>query len=203
MFEEIFVYQFYFFKSKNSQPFILDVGAHWGLAAHYFKWLYKDAFITCIEAHPETAIELKKNIALNHLQSVFVLNVAVSNSPEPHVVVSKEGAHRVNNSVALSGPGIEVKNIDLSSLIEKPVDLIKLDIEGFEEDVLASLEKSHRLDFVLNLVFEFNYNQTSKSHFSSLLDRLKSHGFYVNIRHPNLILSKVETYADLVISAEK
>ena len=59
--EEIFFYKSIDFKAENINPVIIDAGANVGISALYYKKLYPNAEITCIEPVPQTFNNLKKN----------------------------------------------------------------------------------------------------------------------------------------------
>lgn len=72
---------------------------------------------------------------------------------------------------------IVVKSVRLSSYLDRPIDLLKLDIEGAEEEVVR--ECSRRLSAVRNLILE--YHGTPKTNptnrFEEIVKLLKDAGF--------------------------
>jgi FkbM family methyltransferase len=142
---EIFVLKEYFFQTAKQKPYILDIGAHIGLATLYFKKLYPDAEIVAFEPNPRYFNLLQKNIRQNRLTDVQLHQAAVS---------QKEGEitfyHTENNSgwdasvIESMAPtpnpqSITVQSVKLSHYINRTVDLLKTDIEGAETLVLEEI----------------------------------------------------------------
>jgi FkbM family methyltransferase len=121
---------------------LVDVGAHWGvfsLAAVRYGCAPKN--VIAIEASPEAMEVLKVNLGLNGAESV-------------HVVCAAAGAHAGELEMLTTGAGgadyfvvpeetrsdtVRVKQVTISELCDKfsiaPTHL-KIDVEGFEEEVL-------------------------------------------------------------------
>ena len=89
--KEIFGDHIYKFKTNSKQPIILDCGANCGVSAIYFKELYPDAHLTCVEADPNIFEILKSNLNLRHYKNLELVNRAISTS-EGTITFQKEGA---------------------------------------------------------------------------------------------------------------
>ena len=70
---------------------------------------------------------------------------------------------------------IPVGCITLNEFINMEVDLLKMDIEGLENEVLLNSKKA--LKYVSNIIFEFHYSKLGS--FDKMLKFLKSCGFYI------------------------
>lgn len=133
---------------------VLDVGAHLG----QYTLIASDRVsrggrVYAFEAVPETFRWLKRNVALNDLPNVELVNAAVSDSTEPVTVHLASTRDTGSNSIAGpawvdSGRKITVPALTLDGyLAEKmipKVDVVKLDVEGWELPVLRGAEKMLR-----------------------------------------------------------
>jgi FkbM family methyltransferase len=135
--------------SAQDARFVVDLGANHGFYALGVKQVSPACRVICVEPNPYVFPLLKRNIEVNGLKNVTLLNNAVA--PE-------RGRMRfdlLRQLHAISGKGlwvvhrpwlaehtietVEVQGLTLSDLIEDDeVDILKMDIEGAELDVLAS-----------------------------------------------------------------
>jgi FkbM family methyltransferase len=148
--KEIFTRHCYWVELETYSPRILDIGAHIGLATLYYKKLYPHAQVTMVEPNPLVWPILEKNIWENMLESVVVEKVAVSD----HVGRQNLYLDRTEDEWwstagfvedAWNGSQktkvIEVETKKLSDFLTRRVDVVKMDIEGAEEKVLAASEE--------------------------------------------------------------
>lgn len=150
---DIFVKQIYRAPIHTRNPEIIDAGAHVGTAALYFSTRHQEARITCIEPHPTTLQFLHHNLHQNHLPGVTVINAALAKERGERSFFmdsstdqwfSTAGFINTSWNHAQVSKEIRVPTISLASLLKKPIDLLKLDIEGAEEEVIAAtLSKLH------------------------------------------------------------
>ena len=113
---------------------IIDVGANIGYYLLMFEKLAGDrGHVFCFEPEPENLSELKRNIAGNHLNNVSCFEAAVGDKCGTTYL-----ARGLNAMVCEEDEGLtlEVKMLTLDSVIEQEVDVIKIDVEGFEGQVL-------------------------------------------------------------------
>ena len=166
-YNEIFNNKHYKFTANVPAPFILDCGANIGVSILYFKSLYPQSRVIAFEPEPEAFKLLEFNIRQNNLSGVELVNAAVSNItgeidffvPEPASLGSagvKNSWHRPDNHKTIRVPAVK-----LSSYINEPIDMLKIDVEGMEEIVLMEVEK--RLEFVKNIRMEFHGCPTNQS----------------------------------------
>lgn len=83
---------------------------------------------------------LKKNVEANKLKNVVAINAAVGSKDEEKILYkSKEnlGDHKLFGD----GKKEKVKIIKLDSFIKEPVDLIKIDTQGWEPEVIGGAKK--------------------------------------------------------------
>ena len=127
---------------------IFDVGANIGLFSIQFSdWVGQSGRVVAFEPDP-TAIEyLKSNIALNSTQNITVVESALSAFPETKNLFldSLTGGRRNSfietESGNFNGETISTQTTTLDQAIENYgiPDLIKIDIEGFEEEVFKGV----------------------------------------------------------------
>ena len=144
--KEIFLNEEYKFSSEKKNPFIIDCGSHIGLSILYFKSLYPDSEVIGFEPNPENFKILQKNIKENKLPRVKVFNFALSNKvgeTSLHMSLEENNPWTWGDTVIYNMWGDEdndkrvtVKTVLPSNYITKPVDLLKMDIEGSEQMVL-------------------------------------------------------------------
>ena len=186
---------------NNPKPFIFDVGAHIGLATIYFKSKYPKAKIIAFEPNPNTAKLLRLNIKANHLKDVKVIETAVwDKEGKKSLYIDSAskipwtwGDSLIENIWDSSIPPkpILVKTITLSSFLTKPVDLLKLDVEGAEYVIIKKSAK--KLSLVKNIILE--YHKTPKTNpenqFKPILKILEKANFrFTFLEKDNVILIK-------------
>lgn len=160
---EVFGDHIYMVEFDEPDPLIVDVGAHIGVTVLYYKMIYPKAKLLAIEPNPENARLLRKNIEVNRLTDVDVLEVAVGVENgwiDLHVDMSGDEWYSTssvypgawNNQQRTKRMSVVQKK--LSQLLPGKVDLLKMDIEGAEEDVLFELnpKPSH----IPHILFEFH-----------------------------------------------
>ncbi len=191
LWKNIFEKEEYRLDLGKSDPFILDVGAHIGVAAAYLKTVYPKAKILAFEPNPSTAKLLRSNIKANNFEDITVVEAAVwKEEGEIPLYVDTVSANPwtwgdslVENLWGSKMPPtpIMVKSVRLSSYLNQPIDLLKLDIEGVEEEVIR--ECADDLSVVRNLILE--YHGTPKTNpanrFEEIVRILEGVGFKLRL----------------------
>ena len=105
--------------------------------------------VIAVEPHPEIAAELSKNLALNRLDNVTVINAALTQEDGETALFSRarDATNRLASSLRPSGGAgertIPVKTISArvleSALENRSCDVIKIDVNGAEMIVLREL----------------------------------------------------------------
>lgn len=184
---EVFGRDGYYVELEGRAPVIVDLGAHVGLATGYFKQLYPDSTIMAVEPNPVSAELLRRNINDNGWEGVSVIEAAVVGSGEKRVKLYlddsdehwfmsgslKEGAWNGRQQTA----GIWVDAVRLADILPGQVDLLKMDIEGAEEEVLLSL--GARVRTITHLMVEFH--PRSGNELAVILGYLEAHRFTVDL----------------------
>ena len=88
--------------------------------------------VICIEPEPANLVELRRDIEANHLTNVTVLAAAAAAEDG-----SAELLRGINGQVVPLGHGeIRVRTLALDSLADRAIGFIKIDVEGYELEVL-------------------------------------------------------------------
>jgi FkbM family methyltransferase len=184
---EIFTHNDYYLEFNHQDPVIIDAGAYIGLATLYFKRLYPDAKIWAVEPLLENYAVLKKNCTENLLEDVTTLHAALTESGATTLLhhdstqlhwnsTASRFAHAWNGQQTTES--VEVPALQLSELIQRihrPIDLLKMDIEGSETAVLH--EATRYLHKISNLIIEFH--PRAGHSYESLEKLLTNNGFSV------------------------
>lgn len=120
----------------------LDIGANIGLMSVIAsKQVGTTGIVYAVEANPNTVPILQANIDLNACKNVEVIPVALSDTSGIAVLfenweVNRGGASLISQSS--EEQGLEVKMERLDDLFDEntPVQLVKIDVEGFEPQVI-------------------------------------------------------------------
>lgn len=161
---EVFGEDVYRFETALTSPYIIDAGANLGLASCYFKKRFPQAEIVAFEPDPRMQELFRWNMAANGFDDVRLEACALSETDGVarfHGDLSSESPHALGNSL-LSGWGMQqpsssfigVPTKRLSSFLDRPVELLKLDIEGAELGVLR--EAASRLHVVKGIRMEIH-----------------------------------------------
>ncbi len=118
-------------------PAILDVGANIGLTALILAAIRPAARIAAFEPIAQNASLLERNLRENNLADrCTVVRAAVGEAPGTTTMIA-DGPWSL---VAAAGPAVPVITLDswcAANLPETRIDLIKIDVEGYEPNVLA------------------------------------------------------------------
>jgi FkbM family methyltransferase len=160
---------------KEKKLFVFDIGANIGQTAIFFKYLNINNKILCIEPDIETFNMLTYNMKLNSFEDTQCLNFGVgdANTEIDFFRDSISGGRKgsfIEEFVGSSYIGkktlVKIKTLDfLISEYGKP-DIIKIDVEGFESNVLKGLSDFEDLTFFIELreetstfIFDLFYNK--------------------------------------------
>ena len=183
-FKEIFEKEIYRFHADTDKPLIIDCGANIGLSILFFKYLYPGAKVFAFEPVPEIFNMLHYNVQQFGYSDIILHNKAVW-TEKTFVKFMNEGAD--GGRVALKGDTadiIEVETVRLKDFINRPVDFLKLDIEGAETKVVYDI--SDELRWVRNIFVEYHSFVNERQTIDMLLKKLLDNGFRIHI-HPGNI----------------
>ena len=131
---------------------MLDVGANIGhLSVLSSRVVGDTGKVVAVEAHPKTFKYLQGNVALNGAKNVNAYNVALGN--EDGSIFFSDVKSDDQNAIVLNSSGIRVplRRLDDIPIIDPCVNLMKIDVEGYEKFVLegaaATLNKTRCIYF--------------------------------------------------------
>lgn len=195
--DEIFRTGCYDHAELPQRPLVVDAGANIGMFALYIKRRYPAAEIFAFEPAPDSAAVLRQNIQLHDLTGITLHEVALGSQPEKtapftyypsapgsstrypeqtgpaRAAVGRIFSDRVAERL-YRGREINVRVERLSAFLTagRPVDLLKIDVEGAELDVLLSIDPPH-WPLIRQAILEVPENT---DHLTAVCDLLSSHG---------------------------
>jgi FkbM family methyltransferase len=177
--QDIFIKRTLDFATASPRPRILDCGANVGVASLFFRRRYADARITAFEADPALFALLDANLNANGAAAIERRNVAVWTADGSLTFRSEGSDSGMIESLpgAVAGRAVVVPSLRLRDIIaaESTIDLLKLDIEGAEDAVLADCEPV--LDRVRAMVMDLHEFDPSTRQAPRVLERLARAGF--------------------------
>jgi FkbM family methyltransferase len=178
------------FRCEKRNPVILDGGANIGISAIHYKRLFPGAVITSFEPDPGACELLRRNLAVNRVDDVEIVEKALWTS-NGRTSFFSEGADanrivRAGDDVGHlttltpSAKHLEVETVRLADyLAGAKYDLVKLDIESAEADVIVDCGDTLRN--VNNLVIEFHLTNSNPHGLARMLGTLAEQSFHVSV----------------------
>lgn len=169
------------------KPLIIDCGSNIGMSVLYLKHHFPDARILAFEPNPTAFEYLTANVKQNALRDVTLHRKAVANRTETRVFFSDAdddgslGASltdRLREKYGRSVVEQSVECIALSSQIVEPVDFLKVDVEGAEQEILEDLRDRGLLRQISKMFVEYHYNDCNPNNrLVDILNILDEAGF--------------------------
>lgn len=204
LFNEIFIYNVYYFETSNEEPVIIDCWWNIWISVLYFKYLYPKSIIHCYEPDRETFKILKKNIKNNNLSNINCYNQAVSwenwelefysfwdmewwtwNTLEK----SQVNFSNINN--------YKVEVIKLSDIWFNHIDLLKIDIEWSEWKVFKDINNS-LINNIDRIILEYHYDEKIPDNkLSEIISILENNNFHILI-NINSFVTFYAYYSDFI-----
>ncbi len=178
LYEEIFLGQHYRFESAVKVPRIIDAGANIGLSTLYLKTLYPAAEIECFEPDPASFAYLKRNVG--EREGVTIHQAALAEQEGELTLHGESIGASLRDRAELTSVTSKVPAERLSGYLDRPVDFLKMDIEGAEGPVLR--EAGRKLTNVDQIVLEFHQFAES-ARLSEVLDIFDAASHRYDISH--------------------
>lgn len=165
---------------KNQKLSLLDVGANIGVTSLMMHDILQNCDIYSFEPNPQVFEVLKNNFENNN--SVSTYNLAVSNKPARSLFFSGQSAYghldREKNNESIEVTSTSIDEFAQINNLER-INFAKIDVEGFEVDVLLGAQ--HVLEIAF---FEFNpycintfYNDTAQNFLRKIMAQYKIYRF--------------------------
>lgn len=160
--------RFLFDVARVEPAFIIDGGANIGFVTHEFHSHFKKSKIYAIEPNPAVYAKLEESYRGN--PTVITLNVGISRTPGKmmfNINVNtgtssflQPNAYHGTHLAKKKGESREIETIGLDAFAEregiKVLDILKLDIEGFELEALKGAERLLKEQRVHAILLEVN-----------------------------------------------
>jgi FkbM family methyltransferase len=188
LFQDVFLSDSYRFSSDCPEPFIVDCGSNIGMSILYFKRLYPNARIIGFEPDFRTFQTLRHNIEANGLTGVSLFNAALAGSKGTISFYHKPmfPGSPTMSVIKQNLPGVAETHVAsdlLSNHISEGVDLLKLDVEGAEDEVVEEMARSQKLRFIRQIIAEYHHHSHPRSaRLSGFLKALDHEGFDYQIK---------------------
>lgn len=180
---EIFDSEIYNFNSETRNPVIIDCGANIGLSILYLKKIYPESHIIAFEPDSNIFKTLEENIKNFNLSDIELFRKAVWKS-EGFLEFASEGSDAGRLSEEEESESdvqkYKVPTVRLGNYLKKPVDFLKIDIEGAETEVLTDCQEE--LVNVKNIFVEYHSFADKPQSLDVLINILSKAGFRVYVQ---------------------
>lgn len=169
---------------------ILDIGGNIGTSALYFASLNPKASIHSFEPHPQNLRRAYKNLSINSFSHIemhpFGLGLEESTFKLYEVDPHNPGMNRILHGDQ-KYPYVEIRVRNLDEVVSEgkwdDIDFIKIDVEGFEYEVLSGAKKTLlKQTPTLFIELDDNHLRSNGKSAAELIELLTLLG-YQNIRH--------------------
>jgi FkbM family methyltransferase len=179
-YREIFENNIYEFKTNNSKPIILDCGANMGVGVLYFSKKYPNAEIIAFEPDISAIPFLEKNIQSQDIKNIDLHKKAIWIEETELMFYTDNGlGGRINKEFKNQIPK-SIKSVRLRNFLNRPIDMLKIDIEGPEYLILKDCEDL--LFNIDNIFIEYHSFYDEEQHLDNLLNILKRQGFRYHLK---------------------
>ncbi len=177
--KEIFAEEVYGIKKKDAVKTILDLGSNIGLSVSYFKMRFPDADIEAYEPDKHSFKLLQKNISENNFRNVLAHEIAVDDKSGFLFAADVEEQASVNSRFVGEGKdeNNKVLSKDISEIVNKNFDIIKMDIEGGEWKLFRKIVDEKLITNANHWFVEFHEIEKNKKQFEEILSCFKQSGY--------------------------
>gem|GEM_PF-352653 len=161
---------------------VLDIGANIGYYTLLLSQLVgPTGMVIAVEPHPDNVRLLKLNLKLNRVTNTVVVPVAISDEVGVAQMFISKGSnwHSLHPTPQSTDQSITVPTTTVDALVrqlEQPIDLIRMDIEGWEVKALRGAENTLKRDKP-TLVMEVHPSYLQPEETKELLQWLQSLGY--------------------------
>lgn len=187
---EIFRDEIYKFKPESNEPFIIDCGANIGLSVCYFKKHYPNSRILAFEPDKNIFELLRKNVKQFATDDKIELVESAVWTEDTELNFYSEGALAGSALTDFDNKKniVTVSAVDLKKYLNKPVDFLKIDIEGAENTVIFDIKD--QLANVKMLFLEYHAIIGNEQNLGNILNLLRDAGFeyYIKMAYETISL---------------
>ena len=188
----------------NENDIVFDIGANTGVICNWFA--HRCEAVHAFEPHPANIDTINTQITLRNMQNITLHHFAIGkeNTTMKLHVKGFHGHHSlgdVDNSPTINQIDVDVRRLDdiVAELEINHINFLKIDVEGFEEDVLLGAQKllaNKQIDYVLfelqNTILH-SINRTSQQVLQPLFDA----GYQIIDLNGNLVVeNEIEQIAN-------
>lgn len=191
-FIEDYVESIFLIHYLTDKDLFIDVGSNHG---HYTMISSGICYSKSISIEPvkKTFDRLKMNIELNNLKNVKLCNMGISDSEGELFISNNMGSmNRIINKISEGNcESIQVTTLDKLLISEKNISLIKIDVEGYEKQVLSGSTETLKNPNLNVIIIELNDSSEQYDYNENeTISILKENGFspYKYIYSENILV---------------
>ncbi len=179
--KEIFILEEYspVIGSIKNSDIIIDIGAHIGMFSLFATEKNPNVKILAFEPMKKNFCLLSKNISLNNLKNIDIINYAVSDKNSETLLYLSEDNTGAHSMFKKSERSEKIKTISINNIFIKfkikNCSLLKLDCEGGEYPIIMSLSKNN-LKKINSIIMEFH----NPKQLPEIINKLKDLGFKIS-----------------------
>jgi FkbM family methyltransferase len=175
-YELIFQRGIYDFEAVRGDPYVIDGGAHIGAFSLYTMMKYPLSTIVAFEPEKKSWRHLKANLQRNLTSEQHSRITSVNNGLAHYNGEMPFDARDADGSTAFSATtNSSIRVCRLLPYLDRPVDYLKLNIEGLELEVLRDIEPG--LHLIRELCLEYHGFSEVGQRLHDILDLLHRNGF--------------------------
>ena len=164
---------------------ILELGANIGYYVLIESTVLSDkGYIYAVEPAPENVRLLEKNVTLNRINNVEICNMAMSNKKGTAKLYMGKACNLhslINSSNASDAEYVEVETDTVDNFIKgrKPVTFLRMDVEGYETEVIDGMHEIFQSPHFERLFVEIHPHRVSSEKMQKFLETVREYGFEI------------------------
>lgn len=124
---------------KDEEITLLNIGANVGIWPLLISKKHQGARFLLVEPIPQNLELLRSNLRMNHISNFEIFGIAAGKENKSSIIYQNNDLLGMSSAFVETETPINVCVRRLDSIIEEEVDLILIDVEGFELEVLEGL----------------------------------------------------------------